>query len=198
MGESPESETRATLLGRLSRDPADEGAWRQFVRHYGAKVEGWCRGWGLQQADAEDVTQQVLLQLAEAMRDFAYDPGRSFRAWLKTVAQHAWGKWARAQERGGRGSGAEEVLRQLEQVPAREDLARRLEEQFDQELFQEACLRVRLRVEAHTWEAFRLTALDGLPGAEAAERTGLPLSHVYVAKRRVEKMLREEVQRLDE
>ena len=37
----------------------------------------------------EDVTQRVLMQLAVKIRRFAYDPSRSFRAWLKTLTQHA-------------------------------------------------------------------------------------------------------------
>jgi RNA polymerase sigma-70 factor (ECF subfamily) len=197
MTDTPESRTRVTLLDRLRRDPADADAWGEFVRHYGAKVLSWCRHWGLQEADAQDVTQQVLLQLAEVMRTFAYDPQRSFRAWLKAVAQHAWSNYVRGREHPGRGSGDDEVVRLLDRLPAREDLAARLEEQFDHELLEEACGRVRLRVEARTWEAFRLTALEGLPGAEAARRTGLPVAHVFMAKHRVEKLLQEEVQRLD-
>ncbi len=57
--------------------------------------------------------------------------------------------------------------------------------------------RVRERVEPQTWEAFRLTAEEGLSGAEAARRTGLRASHVYVARFRVQEMLREEVEKLD-
>ena len=45
---------------------------------------------GLQDADAEDVAQEILLKLARKLRDFAYDPKSSFRGWLKTVAHHAW------------------------------------------------------------------------------------------------------------
>ena len=32
-----------------------------------------------QEADAKDVTQMVLVRLAERMRTFAYDPSKSFR-----------------------------------------------------------------------------------------------------------------------
>jgi RNA polymerase sigma-70 factor (ECF subfamily) len=197
MGETPESDTHVTLLDRLRRNPADERAWGEFVRHYGAKVLAWCQHWGLQEADAQEVSQEVLLKLAEKMRSFAYDPERSFRAWLKTLAQHAWSDYVEARDRAGRGTGADQVLDVLDRLPAREDLARRLEEQFDHELLEAAFGRVRLRVEPHTWEAFRLTALEGLPGAEAARRTGLPVTHVFVAKHRVERLVQEEVQRLD-
>src|SRR5262249_28760815 len=70
-------ETHVSLLGRLRRDPTNQAAWAEFVEHYGGKIYAWCRRWNLQEADAQDVTQNVLLRLAQKMRDFAYDPARS-------------------------------------------------------------------------------------------------------------------------
>jgi RNA polymerase sigma-70 factor (ECF subfamily) len=197
MSGAANSETRVTLLQRLRSDPADPQAWAEFVDHYGGKVLGWCRTWGLQEADAQDVTQDVLLSLARRMKDFAYDPSKSFHAWLKTVARHAWLAFVNGRRRPGVGSGDSGVLDQLLSVAARDDLLKRLEEAFDHELLEEAVRRVRLRVEPRTWEAFRLTAEEGLSGAEAAARTGLRVSQVYVAKKRVQDMLRQEIQALD-
>jgi len=74
------------LLNRLRHAPADPAAWEEFVRRYGPRIHAWCRGWGLQDADAQDVTQDVLLEIARKVRDFHFDPTRSFRAWLKTLA----------------------------------------------------------------------------------------------------------------
>ena len=90
------------------------------------------------------------------------------------------------------------MLELLDAVEAGDDLVRRLDEQFDQELLAEAQARVQGRVEAHTWEAFRLTAMDGLSGADAAARLGLTVAGVYKAKSRVQQMLREEVARLEQ
>ena len=56
---------------------------------------------------------------------------------------------------------------------------------------------VRQRVEPSTWEAFRLTAQEGLSGAETAERLGLQVAAVFKAKSRVQKMLREEAAKLE-
>src|SRR6476646_10266840 len=69
-----ESETSATLLARLRQVPADQAAWAQFADRYGRKLYAWCRRWNLQGADAEDLTQDVLLKLAEKMQTFVYDP----------------------------------------------------------------------------------------------------------------------------
>ena len=57
-------------------------------------------------------------------------------------------------------------------------------------------LQVRGRVAEPTWEAFRLTALEGLSGTEASRRLNMPVASVFVSKHRVQKMLREEVHRL--
>jgi hypothetical protein len=89
------------------------------------------------------------------------------------------------------------MLEVLHRVEAREDLQKRLEEEFDRELLAEAMARVRLRVEPHTWEAFRLLAEGECSGAEAAGRLGMKVATVFVARSKVNKMIREEMSRLD-
>jgi RNA polymerase sigma-70 factor (ECF subfamily) len=194
---SKDSGTRVSLLGRLRHNPLDQLAWGEFVEQYGGKIYAWCRKWQLQEADAQDVTQDVLLRLAQKMKDFTYDPSRSFRAWLKTLTAHAWSDFVKARQRPGRGSGDSAVHGALQSAAAREDLVKHLEEEFDRELLEEAIVRVRLRVAPQTWQAFRLTALDGLSGAEAAGKIPMQVAQVFVAKRRVQKMLREEIAKLE-
>ena len=130
--------TRETLLGRLRAAPDDPAAWSEFVAWYGGKIYAWCRGWGLQESDAQDVTQEVFVNLSVRMHDFRYDPSRSFRAWLKTLTHHAWRDYLEKQRRPGRGSGSESAMERLAAVEAQEDLAFRLAEAFDQELLKEA------------------------------------------------------------
>jgi RNA polymerase sigma-70 factor (ECF subfamily) len=188
--------TSTTLLGRLRQEPADQAAWVEFVRRYGPQVYRWCRHWRLQEADAEDVTQAVLVRLTERMRTFTYNPSGSFRAYLRAVARYAWCDFLETRKQPVAGGGSD-VLALLETVEAGDDLVRRVHEQFDQEVLAEAQALVRQRVEPHTWEAFRLTALEGLSGAEVAARLGLKVATVYKAKSKVCQMLHEEVCRLD-
>ncbi len=68
-----------------------------------------------------------------------------------------------------------------------------LNEQFDHELLKEAMARVRLRVEPHTWEAFRLTAFEAMHGTAVADRLGIKVATVFKAKSKVQRMLREEM-----
>jgi len=197
MENKADSGTRITLLGRLRRDPSNQAAWSEFVDLYGPKIMGWCQRWNLQEADAQDVTQNVLCKLAEKLRDFTYDPQGSFRAWLKTVALHACSDFMESRNKPGLGSGDSQVGQFLNNTEARADLVKHLEQEFDRELLQEAMHRVRLRVAPQTWQAFLLTAVEGLAGAEAAERIPMQVAQVYVAKRRVQKMLQEEVAKLE-
>jgi RNA polymerase sigma-70 factor (ECF subfamily) len=190
--------TSPTLLGRLSRLPPDEAAWSEFSARYGRKIYGWCRHWELQQADAEEVTQEVLLKLARKMATFSYDPSRSFRAWLKTVAHHAWRDFLDSRRQPGNGSGDTQVLEMLHQVAAGDSLVEHLDDEFARELLDEASARVRLRVQPHTWEAFRLLAIEGQSGAAAALKLNMKVATVFVARSKVQKMIEEEVRRLEQ
>ncbi len=105
--------TSATLLGKVGLSPNDQAAWSRFVDLYGSRIRGWCRRWGLQEADTEDVTQDVLLRLAQKLGAFNYDPSRSFRGWLRTVTQNALADFLAARKHQCTGSGDDGVLKQL-------------------------------------------------------------------------------------
>ncbi len=193
MGSSPETPTSLTLLGRLREVPADPAAWHEFVRRYGPVLLGWCRHWKLQEADADDVTQTVLVHLADKLRSFRYDPNRSFRCWLKTITHHAWFDFLEDRRRPGLGSGDTAVLVALDAVEAREDLLARLQELFDRELLDEAMDRVRQHVEPKTWHAFWRVALENRPPVEVAGELGMTVAAVYMAKSRVQSKLHAEI-----
>jgi RNA polymerase sigma-70 factor (ECF subfamily) len=190
--------TRASLLLRLRQDPPDQQAWAEFVDRYGRQIHAWCRRWGLQEADAEDVTQTVLLQLASKLQTFSYDPAQRFRAWLKTLTHHAWSDFLAAWRPADKGSGDSGLQKLLDTAQARDELTRRLQEAFDQELLELATASVRARVEERTWEAYRLTALEGLSGAETAARLGMQVGTVYKAKSKVHAMLQDTLRQMQE
>lgn len=190
-------ETRITLLGRLRATPNDPALWSEFVDWYGRNIHAWCRSWGLQESDAQDVTQEVFLNLSVQIQGFCYDPSGSFRAWLKTLTRRAWQVYVVRQRKAGRGSGDESEVDRLAGLAAKKDLTQRLEEAFDQELLKEASNLVQLRVEPRTWEAFHLLAVEGLSGAEVAEKLKMKVATVFVARSKVQRMLREELARLD-
>lgn len=181
------SRTRSTLLRRVANPSSDKNAWREFVEHYESRIKGWCRAKGMQDADAEDVTQTVLLKLAVQMRTFEYDRTKSFRAWLKTITNNALLDAIKKNRR---------ARALLENAASRQSLIAELKPAFDRELLDEAMARVKQRVEHRTWEAFRLTTIDRLSSVEAGQRLGVPETRVRVQKSRVAELIREEIKKL--
>ena len=190
--------TSVTLLGRLRQEPFDQDAWADFVDRYGPAMLNWCRRWKLQDADAEDVTQNILCKLAQKLRTFQYDPEGSFRGWLRQVTQNALADFVHWKKTVVHGDGNEQVSRLLDNVEACADLVARLGQEFDLELFEEAICRVQLRVRPTTWMAFQLHEREGLSGAEAADRIGIPVAHVFVYSRRVLKLIKGEIRKLED
>jgi RNA polymerase sigma-70 factor (ECF subfamily) len=192
---SSDSRTGTTLLALL-RDFSDE-AWRKFVDRYGPRVLDWCRRWRLQEADAKNVTQEVLLKLFQKIRTF--DPSKgTFRGWLKTVALHAWQDYLDKQgPPGGTGPGGSDAAGRLATIPAPDDLARALDEEFDLEILEEAQARVRLEVSDRDWQIFQELAVKGRAGAEVARELGMTAGAAFMARSRVQQKLRDAVQALE-
>lgn len=189
--------TSGSLLMALRTHPDDSEVWNRFVTRYREQIVAWCRSFGLQDSDCHDVSQEVLLSLAESMRGFEYDHSKSFRAWLKVVTRHAWLDLIKRLRRPGVGNGRSSVMNSLKSIEAREDLSRRLASEYDTELKEIAFVRVRMRVTPRTWMAFELTAIEGMSGPEAAHALSMKVAHVYVAKSDVLKAIREEIERLE-
>jgi RNA polymerase sigma-70 factor (ECF subfamily) len=189
--------TRASLLVRL-RDARDQEAWRLFVQLYAPVVYGYGRQRGLQDADAADLTQEVLHAVSAGAGRLEYDPQRgSFRSWLFTVAHHKLHDLLARQRRPGRGSGDSSVQGVLEAQP-RPDADQDLwDQEYEQRLFHWAAAQVRDRFQDSTWQAFWLTAVEGKNGKEVAEQLGMTVAAVHLAKSRVMARLREQIQQVE-
>jgi RNA polymerase sigma-70 factor (ECF subfamily) len=196
MGKDTESQT-GTTLRVLLRDPSDPQAWQSFVARYAPRILAWCRQWNLQPADAQDVAQEVLYRLVGQLRRFHYDPAKGhFRGWLKGMARHAWSDLRDRRRRAGWGSGDPQVQQLLEAQVDQNGLLEALEQEFERELYEEAQARVQLRVTRPTWQAFQWLVHENWSGAQVAAELHLTVAAVYMAKQRVQKMLAEEVRRL--
>jgi RNA polymerase sigma-70 factor (ECF subfamily) len=190
--------TSESLLLRLRLVPADEDAWARFVDGYSPLIRAWCRERGLGEGDVQDVCQDVLTKLVTTLRTFSYDPSLRFRGWLRTVVQHALSDYHRQRrQEPARGSGDTQVLELLGNQEARDDLMARLDRAFDLEIFEQAKTSVQSRVAAHNWQAFVRTDLEGCSISQTARELGIDISMVYVARTKIRKMLRREIERLE-
>lgn len=193
-----ESVTSVSLLTRLRQSHRDDVSWREFVTRYGRRIYEWCIGRGLQAADAEDVTQDILVKLAALLCQFEYNPQLSFRGWLRTVTENAVKDHLRGIHQRKMSAGGSEIWRRLVQVEAVQELTARLDGAFDLELAEEAMSRVRARVAPNRWLAWQLTAREGHSGAEVAAELSMKVASVYTARNQIQEMIREEVERLEQ
>ena len=188
--------TRLSLLARL-RDGRDHAAWSDFVRLYAPVLYRFGRRKGLQDADAADLTQEVLRSVAGAIDRLDTDPRRGpFRAWLFTLAHRRLYDW-RLRRRRNQARGDPMEPHALEEQPDRVE-EERWNRDLERETFQWAAERVRPSVADATWQAFWLTAVDGKSGPEAAASLGLTPAAVYLARGRVMVRLKAEIARLAE
>jgi RNA polymerase sigma-70 factor (ECF subfamily) len=187
--------TRPSLLVRL-RDAQDADAWRQFVELYGPIVYRFGRRHRLQDADAADLTQEVLRGVSGGVGRLDYDPRRgSFRGWLFTLAHRKLYDLLarrRRQEQPG-GDSATHLL--LDEAPARdsEDV---WNQEHERQVFAWAAEQIRGQFTETTWRAFWATAVEGRDAAAVAEELKLSVGAVYVAKSRVQARLREQIRQV--
>lgn len=187
--------TRHSLIGRI-RSADDVDAWTQFVAIYGPLVRGYARRCGLQEADADDVVQEVFRAVAAAILELEHRPGRgAFRRWLFTITRHRlldFLKRARRREHGARATNAMALLVDR----AAPDQEPEWDQEYERQVFTWAAKRVQPQFQEHTWRAFWRTAVEGRPGPQVAAELGMSLGAVHVARSRVLARLREEVRGL--
>ena len=185
--------TRASLLVRV-RDAADGPAWVQFVQIYTPLIYGFARKKGLQDADAADLTQDILAAVARAIRKLEYDPDKgSFRGWLFTAVRHRLRHYLVHKPHQPQGSGDSQAQQLLAEQPAQAEEAD-WDQAFERRIFHWAADRVRPTVTEATWQAFWQTTLEGGEPKQVAQRLGMGVAAVYMAKSRVLKRLKELIQ----
>jgi RNA polymerase sigma-70 factor (ECF subfamily) len=192
MPETPD--TRPSLLVRL-KDARDEVAWREFVEIYEPLLRRLARQRGFQDADAAELTQEVLLAVAGAIE--RWDPDRrrgSFRGWLSRVARNLMVNVLVRRQRGPRVIGGTDMMQLLEEEPERDCRESALfDGEHRRQLFLWASGQIRSEFRDSTWQAFWRTCVENRPIAEVAAELRLSPGAVYVARSRVMARLREKV-----
>jgi len=191
--------TQYSLIVKL-RDPADAKAWEEFVAIYEPLVYRLARNKGLQDADAQDVCQDVFRSVARSVDRWEPDPTRgSFRGWLFTIARNLTINFLTRRDRHPRGSGDSDVLAMLDALPADESYATaEFDAEYQKRLFRWAADQVRDEFTATTWQAFWQTGVENRAIGDVAKDLGISAGAVYVARSRVLARLRKRIDQLGE
>jgi RNA polymerase sigma-70 factor (ECF subfamily) len=193
---SANSETSSSLLYRArGRDPE---AWQRLSELYGPVVYGWVRAAGIREHDAADIVQDVFQAVFTSLNRFRQDkPTDRFRDWLWTITRRRAIDLVRKRATQPAGAGGEEAQALLNELPER------LPEQAGPEsatahadLVRRALDLVRPEFADHTWQACMQTAVEGRRPTDVAADLEMSIGAVYVARSRVLKRLRKELEGL--
>lgn len=181
--------TRVNLL-QVVCNSDEHAAWRNFVDIYGPLVFAYCRKQGLQDADAADVCQNVMMRLNRAIRSFEYSVDRgTFRSWLRTICRnevlrHYRGRYSRGQsdQSANSPSAWDEVYDEHQWT-----------EDFHGHIFKIALARIRPEFSEDIWRAFQMLWVEDRKVDDVVAEFGQNRNWLYKAKHRVISRLEREV-----
>ena len=193
-------ETHDSLLVQV-RSPANREAWDEFALIYRPVIYRLARHRGLQDADAQDLAQRVLMAVASAIgRWEKSNESVRFRHWLRRVARNAIVNALSRQplDRAAGGSSVQELLLEQPHVDPQSDARdAQIELEYRRELYLRAARMVRGDVEPETWRAFEMTVIENRSIDEAAVELDKPVGTIYAARSRIMRRLRQEVKELE-
>lgn len=182
------SRTTTQLLEAL-RDPSSRPAWEHLDRRFRPVIAGFTRRLGLTEGEAEEAAQQTLFEFSRAYREGRYERSKGrLSSWILGIAHHTALRAIRERQR----TGSPAELGELESGD--EGALRSIwAQERDRVILLEALGRLRddSSIDDRTLLAFELSALRGVPAAQAAEQAEMSVEQVYVARSRLVRRLRE-------
>ncbi len=183
--------TPASLLEQV-RQTDNQEAWSRFVWLYTPLLQRWLARLGVRAEEAADLVQDIFVLLVRKLPEFRYDRHMSFRAWLRTVTLNKW----RDRQRGRVDQPLDAEAPALANLEVEDDAAVFDEEEYRSYLAGRALRLIQAEFEETTWRAFWEMVVADRPAAEVAAELGVTVNAVYLAKGRVLRRLREELEGL--
>jgi RNA polymerase sigma-70 factor (ECF subfamily) len=186
------TDTPRSLLERLRHKP-DEESWKRLVDLYTPLLQRWMRQFRVEGADAADLLQEVFATLVRQLPAFEHNEQRgAFRCWLRNILiNHVRCFW---NARRAMPLAAHDILQDLDRL---EDPASDLNQLWDRQHDTFVARRVLELIEkdftSSTWHVFRRLVLEGAKPAAVAAEMGLTVNAVMLAKSRVLRRARQEI-----
>ena len=183
-------QTSLSLLSRL-RDSGNTAGWQRFYDTYSRLLFAVAKRAGLGGAEVQDVVQETMIDVAEQMPGFRYDPARgSFKGWLLAIVRRRIADHFRRKHYlfGGERVARESVLDSdlpEHQVIAESEIDKVWAEEWSQHILAAALARVKEEVAPLQFQMFHLHVMKESPAEQVAERLGVRPGSVYWAKYRV-------------
>lgn len=201
MAEFDSIATRLSLLTRL-KNWDDRESWEVFFETYWRFIYGIAVKSGLGAQEAEEVVQDVVLELSRRIKDFKYDPKKgAFKNWLLQLT-----RWRIRDQ--FRKRSPHLCLEQFDHsdktevaegfvLPGQDKSAQQWEQDWQENLMQSAIENLRKKLAPEHFQVLNLLVTRRWPVREVARAVGLSTSNVYMIKFRVLARLKSEIKRLE-
>ena len=204
MAENPDEliPTRWSLLNRLKN--LDDGeSWREFFDIYWRLIYGVAIKSGLSDAEAQDAVQETVIAVAKKMPDFKASPeAGSFKGFLllitrRRIADQLRKRCAYPEARQHR---ADETSRTstVDRIPdpASFNLDAVWDDEWEKNLMETALERVKRQVNLKHFQIYDLYVVKEWPVTKVTRTLNVNIGQVYLAKHRISRLLRKELERL--
>jgi RNA polymerase sigma-70 factor (ECF subfamily) len=189
-------QTRITLIQRV-QNQHDAASWEDFVRIYRNYVYAIIRSMNISEHDAEDLVQQLMLNMWNKLPDTDIKQIRRFRSWLATITKNFVTDFIRKRIRETQRMEKAEQDASISYLKAIRlpDIDRIAEQEWKLHIANLALENIEPLFSGHAIEVFRLS-LDGMEIQTIAEKLGLQENSVYRLRSRVKKRLILEIEQL--
>ena len=194
--------TRRSLVERLA-DWGDQRRWQEFFDTYWKLIHSAARKSGLTDAEAQEVVQETVITVAKNIGKLKYDPAiGSFKGWLLQITRWRIADQFRKREPGNAKrsrSTDDRLTATIERVPDSQivDLDEVWESSWKENLFEAAVARVKKKIEPKQFQIFDCYVRKEWPAQKVAERLGVNVGQVYLARHRVGALLKKEIKALE-
>ena len=185
--------TSLSLLARAGQ-AGDRPSWDRLVGLYAPLLRRWLRAYDVQDADADDLIQDVLTAVVRELPKFDHNQRTgAFRTWLRRILVNRLRNFWRARQHRPLAEGGSSVLQRLNELEDETSNASHIwAAEHDREIMAKLMELIRPTFLPQTWEAFHRQTFGGQRADQVAADLGMPLSSVYVARSRVLSALRRE------
>ncbi|VGO18696.1 RNA polymerase sigma factor [Pontiella sulfatireligans] len=195
---SDQYNTRYTLIQRVQENQ-DEHSWEEFLQAYQPYIQAIIRNMNINEHDAEDIVQQVMLKVWKKIGEIDNDPNKRFRSWLSTVTSNCVKDFIRKRKQDVarlEKAAQDETLSYINSIrlPDIEEIAER---RWGVHVFNLALERIDGLFSGKAIQVFMLS-LEGMPVDVIAQRMELKENSVYRLKNRVKERLALEIKQLRE
>jgi len=194
--------TRRSLVDRLANWD-DRKRWQEFFDTYWKLIYSAARKSGLTDAEAQEVVQETVITVAKNVDKLKYDPAiGSFKGWLLQITRWRIADQFRERQPGGAKrarSSDDHATATIERVPDSRvvDLDALWETEWKENLFEAAIARVKKKIEPKQFQIFDCYVRKEWPAQKVAERLGVNVGQVYLARHRVGGLLKKEIRALE-